>query len=201
MLLNWRHTPSATDAAPNSVSLRTRKMINLGTTQKRTIQTIQRYVVVAAMAAIPVACHGQNLCPWLNIATASGVLGGPATVTVDKTDDHTETCLFRSQTGASADLLRISVTTVADPQNVDQELVAHEKRCASSTVPLKAVGNEAVLCTAATAQFRGAQVIGRVRNNIFTIEIRTHSKRSQATRNLLDEKVKEVANQVAGALF
>lgn len=122
-------------------------------------------------------------------------------MTVDKTDDHTETCLFQSQTAASADLLRISVTTVADPQNADQELVSHEKRCASSAVPLKAVGNEAVLCMADTARFRGAQVIGRVRNSIFTIEIRTHSKRSQATRTLLEEKIEEVANQVAGALF
>jgi hypothetical protein len=201
MQLNWRHMPSATDAAPNPVLRRTPKRINLGTTQKRTIQTIQRYMIVAALAALPLPCHGQTLCPWLNVATASGVLGGPSLMTVDKTDDHTETCLFRSQTGATADLLRISVTTIADPQNVDQELVSRENHCASSAVPLKAIGNGAVLCTTDTARFRGAQVIGRVRNNIFTIEIRAHPGRSKAARNLLDEKVKEVANQVAGALF
>jgi hypothetical protein len=122
-------------------------------------------------------------------------------MTVDKTDDHTETCVFRSQTAASADLLRISVTTVADPRNADQELVSHENRCTSFAVPLKAVGNEAVLCTADTVRFRGAQVIGLVRNSIFTIELRTRSRKSQATRTLLEEKIKEVANQVAGALF
>lgn len=158
-------------------------------------------MIVAALAVLPLSCHAQNLCPWLNVATASGVLGGPATMTVDKTDDHTETCLFRSQTGSSADLLRISVTTVDDLQNADQEFVSREKRCASSSVPLKAVGNGAVLCTADTARFRGVQVIGRVRNSIFTIEIHSHSRRSAATRNLLQEKIEEVANQVAGALF
>ncbi len=201
ILLNLRHTPSATDAAPNPVLRRTRMRINLGTTKERTVRTIQRYMIVAAMAALPVPCHGQNLCPWLNVATASGVLDGPAILTVDKTDDHTETCLFRSQTGSSADLLSISVTTVADLQNADQELVSHEKRCAASVVPLKAVGNEAVLCTADTARSRGVQVIGRVRNRIFTVEIRTRSTRSEATRNLLEEKIEEVANQVAGVLF
>lgn len=158
-------------------------------------------MIVAAMAMLPLSCHGQNLCPWLNVATASGVLGGPATMTVDKTDDHTETCVFRSQASPAADVLRISVTTVADPQNADQELFSHKNRCASSVVPLKAVGNGAILCTTETARSRGAEVIGRVRNSIFSIEIHSHSRRSDATRNLLKENIEEVANQVAGALF
>jgi hypothetical protein len=180
---------------------RTRKMIDLRRSQERPVQKIQRYMIVAAMAVLPLPCHGQNLCPWLNLATASGVLGGPATMTIDKTDDQTETCLFRSRTAASSDFLRISVTTVADPQNAEQELASHERRCASSAVPLKAIGNAAVLCPADAARFQGALVIGRVRNSIFTIEIRAHSTKSKATSNLLEEKVEEVANQVAGALF
>jgi hypothetical protein len=200
MLRYFRHAPSATDAAPNSTLRRTRKMINLRTLQERTVQTIQRYMIVGAIAVLPLSCHAQNICPWLNTATASGVLGSPATMTVDTVDDRTKTCLFRSRNAASADLLRLSVTTIADLQNVDQELASQESHCASP-VPLKAVGNGAVLCTTATARIQTAQVIGRVRNNIFTIEIRLHANKSQATRKLLNEKIEEVANQVAGALF
>ena len=44
-----------------------------------------------------------------------------------------------------------------------------------------------------TARFRGAWVVGRVRNSIFTIEIRSHSRRSEATPNPLDEKIEEIA--------
>jgi hypothetical protein len=200
MLLNLRHMSSAADAAQNPALRRACRMIHCVGIEEETVRKIQLCVIAVILAALPVPCHGQNMCPWLNAATASGVLGGPVTTAVDKTVDKAETCSFRLQNANSMDSLRISVATVADPRNVDPELVSYENRCASS-VPLKAIGNEAVLCTDDTGKSRGERVVGRVRNSIFTIEIRTHSRRSKATRDLLEKKAVAVANQVAGSLF
>lgn len=201
MLLNFRPISSATAAARNPDVRRNCTISKLGRPKERPVHKIPLYIVLPTIAMLCTPCKGQNICPWLNVATASGVLGGAATITIDKPDEHTETCLFQAPTAASADLLRISVTISADPQNAAQELVSHEKSCSTPAVPLRAIGNEAVQCSTNTARFRGARVVGRVRNSIFTIEIRSHSRRSEATPNPLDEKIEEIADQVAGALF
>ncbi len=201
MLLNLQRASSATEPISNPDRRRNRTIIKLRRSIERYIRKIPRYVLVAAMTMLPVPCHGQSLCPWLNTATASDVLGGPATMTIDKTDDHTEACSFRSQTAQATDLLRISVTTFAEPTNAHQDWVSHENRCAPPSIRLKAVGNEAVLCAAGKAGARGKQVFGRVRNRVFTVEILTHSGKSKATVDPLEQKMERVAAQVAGALF
>lgn len=155
-------------------------------------------VVVAASAG----CHAQNNCPWLNVATASGALGAPSTLTLNKISDGSTTCIFRSQSGSSVEDLTVSVTVVADPQNVEQDLKTSESRCASTASPLKAIGNDAVLCANNVAQSHGQQVIGRVRDQIFVISITAGAMPSSGTSNdAMAEKVKLIAEQVAGNLF
>ncbi len=72
----------------------------------------------------------------------------------------------------------------------------------SSSTPLKAIGNDAVLCANNTATSSGQQVIGRVRDQIFIISISAEAQPGRSTANdPLADKVKAIAEQVAGNLF
>jgi hypothetical protein len=159
-------------------------------------------IVVASFSLLSVPCGAQSICPWLNVATASGVLGGAATVEVTNTGVDTRTCVFRLQGGAPNDTLRIAVIRADNPENASKEMTPYKTGCTSSETPLKAVGNEAVLCISNTKTFLGELVVGRVRGNIFTVTISTGTGNdSQATRDILAEKAEQIAKQVAGALF
>lgn len=158
--------------------------------------------VALAAVAISVGCHAQNNCPWLNVATASGALGAPTTLTLNKISDSSTICIFKSQSGSPAQSLSVSVTVVANSQNAEQGLKTSEKRCTSSATPLKAIGNDAVLCTDNAAASHGEQVIGRVRDQIFIISMTAEAAPSHDTANdAMTEKVKSIAEQVAGNLF
>jgi hypothetical protein len=159
-------------------------------------------IVVASFSLFSVTCGAQSICPWLNVATASGVLGGAAAVEVNNTGIDTGTCVFRLQDRAPNDTLRIAVIRADHPENAGKEMTPYKASCTSSEAPLKAVGNEAVLCISNTRTSRGELVVGRVRGNIFTVAISTGTGNdSQATRDMLAEKAEQIAKQVAGALF
>lgn len=163
---------------------------------------MRSFVIAVAIVAFSAGCHAQNNCPWLNVATASGALGGSSVLTMSKTGKNTETCIFRLQAGSPAESLTVSVATVSDSQNPEQALKAAESQCTSQAAPLSAIGNEAVLCADDAANSHGEQVIGRVRDQIFTISITTEAAPSRDTANdLLAVKVKAIAEQVAGNLF
>ncbi len=166
------------------------------------IQKICMCVVLAATVALSVPCRAQNTCPWLNAATASGVLGGQAVEEVSKSGENIETCLFQLQNASSRDSLRISVITAGNAQDAIRELEHYKSHCTSSAVPLKAIGNEAVLCADDKGKFRGEQAIGRVRNSVFTVAIGTDTVRTPAaTNHMLAGKAEKVAEQVADAIF
>ena len=65
----------------------------------------------------------------------------------------------------------------------------HLRKCGSDAKPLKAIGNEAVVCTAE----RGQRVIGRVRDQAFVINL--------IAPNATAETAKKAAEIVAGNLF
>ncbi len=96
--------------------------------------------------------------------------------------------------------LRITVEEVKDPQ---QAMTAYRTRCGSGPTPLRAIGNEAVTCAADTkGKTYGQQVIGRVRDQIFTVTLTTSAKNDPfMPREALEEKARNIAEQVAGALF
>ena len=39
-----------------------------------------RTILLGLAMLIPPVCHGQSKCPWINEATARGILGGAVTV-------------------------------------------------------------------------------------------------------------------------
>lgn len=143
--------------------------------------------------------HAADICPWMNVATAAGYLGAPAAVTVNEEGDGTGTCVFEPLSGNAAGGLTISVTRVHDGE---KELASYEQHCGSSAMQLKAIGNEAVLCADTTTASLAEQVIGRVRNSIFVISIGASTAPSNsADSSRLTEKVRAIAEQVAGNLF
>ena len=65
---------------------------------------------------IPAVCHGQTKCPWINEATARGILGGAANVSVTTNVTHQGdgVCKFSRQQGNAVYELRISVDIMTD---------------------------------------------------------------------------------------
>lgn len=69
-------------------------------------------------------------------------------------------------------------------------------------MPLKGIGNQAVLCGAGTRKSSAEQVIGQIRNKIFVVTMDEGARLEPApVNNPLAERVQEIAEQVAGALF
>lgn len=148
----------------------------------------------------PSICHGQTKCPWLNEATARGILSGPVTVTVRLDDQGGGVCKFSRQQGAAVHELRISVDLMTD---IPKQFPTHLAQCPPKSPPLPATGNEAVTCSIHTKENQHAEiVVGRVRNQAFVVSVSSTAQddpsMKQAERR---EKSNLVAEQVAGILF
>ena len=141
-----------------------------------------------ALLLLPLACLGAESCPWLNAATAGGLLGGGAvttSVTQESTNRDDAVCVFR----AGASELRLEVMTIDPPRSA---FTAHAAECAENQAPLKGIGNEAVVCGGAGS----AQAVARVRNRIFVVRVTTSGDAAA-----LRENARAAAEHVAGNLF
>ena len=144
---------------------------------------------------LPALCAASDKCPWLNQATAGGVLGGEVTsaaIELSKSGD-TGHCDYVRTEGSISRHLFIEV-------NISRDHASYKAQCASEAAPVKAIGNEAVTCA-----FEGKpgeiaqQVAGRVRDRMFLVRVSTNDPRAAAAG--LREKARSVAEQVAGFLF
>jgi len=140
------------------------------------------------LVAVSLYCKQHNAdrsCPWLNAATAAGILGGPirseATATI---------CEFVRRQAHVQYRLRIEVRTTT---KVHKEFASYLSRCGRKRTPLKGIGNEAYACA------QDHRVVGRVRDQVFSVRLTTtdHS----IAPNVLEENARTVADQVAGSLF
>ncbi len=147
-----------------------------------------RYVVLFALA-LPILCRGEESCPWLNAGTAAGILDGgvSATVTHPRKNKEDATCDFVRRQGSLLYELTIEVETMGTPT------------CSGKTTPLKAIGNEAFACSVDKRGYVFEEVVGRARDRAFTISIDTDDP--SVSQSSYREKVRKVAEQVAGALF
>ncbi len=111
-----------------------------------------------------------------------------------------EVCTFLYHDATTSRELRITTEEVQDPK---QAMTRYKARCSGKVLPLRAIGNEAVMCAAAIqGQAETEQVIGRVRDQIFTVAITTSVRNDPSmSGDALKEKTRNVAEQVAGALF
>ncbi len=159
------------------------------------MRTLQ--VVLLVAAAFPVVCAAQESCPWLNAATAGGVLDGPVTAAITHSGKNKAdtTCDFVRKESIKAEL-RIEVETMTEPKT---QFASFAAQC-GPRIPLKAIGNEAAVCTFNAKKGRlSEQVVGRVRDQAFIIRVTTNDP--AAERSSVREKARSVAEQVAGNLF
>lgn len=156
-------------------------------------------VLLLAMACLPSIVGAAESCPWLNAATAGGVLGGTVTgVTVKRAkagDDAS--CNFTRREGSLVLDLRIETITMSLPA---RDFAPYAARCGHGALPLKAIGNEALACSdEGDRNLLAEQVVGRVRDRAFLVRIGTNDHSVQ--RSALRDKARFVAEQVAGTLF
>jgi hypothetical protein len=183
-------------------------------------------ILIIVLLCFPLFARAEDRCLWLNAATAGGILGGAVDVKVSKSHsagappmqtanayssagpmsanptgtayadaglDDAE-CIFQRQPPGSGQL-RIQVRTVSEPANA---FLSYSKQCGARGAPLKAIGNEAVMCDA-KSKGRAEQIFGRVRDRVFVIDL-SMSDRSIMTSALRD-KAQSAAQIVAGNLF
>lgn len=161
------------------------------------IRLIVRLLLLGIIVA-PAMSHAETSCPWLNGATAAGVLGGPASLKMQSTAAE-EICLFQYQKGNSSYDLQI---VVDDIDLSAKGGVAAPSRCQSQAIPLKGIGNEAIMCGVDFSTFHGERVTGRVRDKKFVIRLGSSVKKGPTmTHEMLQLKVRGIAEQVAGSLF
>jgi hypothetical protein len=146
----------------------------------------------------PLSTHAQEHCPWLNAATAAGALDASVTMTVSRTAGKPTdaVCEFTHKQGSDSRQLRIAVEVMPDPATFFGSYLA---RCGADAAPLKAIGNEAVVCSVTARNALAEQVVGRVRDQAFVILIRSNDKSLSDTT--LRDRARRIAEQVAGNLF
>jgi hypothetical protein len=166
---------------------------------------ISSTLLLATAFFTPAVCHAQTpsaltKCPWLNEATARGILGGDVTLIVKLNDRGAGVCKFTRRQGAATHELRISVDLMSD---IPKQFPTHLAQCPPKSPALPATGNEAVTCTTHTKENHYAElVVGRVRNQAFTISISSTTQDDPSmTQKECREKTNQIAEQVAGILF
>jgi hypothetical protein len=161
-----------------------------------------RYLaLLVVLGPWPAICQMNTGCPWLNVATATGVLsGGESGPMATLAEGGKAACDFTYHDATASRELKITVEEIKDAK---QAMAAYQARCGSGVTPLRAIGNEAVTCAVdSKGKSYGQQVIGIVRDQIFTVTVTTSAKKDPAMpREALEEKSRNISEQVAGALF
>ena len=122
----------------------------------------------------------------MNAATAGGFLGGESSgkFTASNGSKDAGVCEFARASGSGT--LRIEVELM---KAAKANFASYLHKCGPDAKPLKAIGNEAVVCTVD----RGQRVIGRVRGQAFVMDL--------IAANATAETAKKAAESIAGNLF
>jgi hypothetical protein len=164
---------------------------------------MQRGTAIVGLLLVCATARAQSHCPWLNDATAAGVLNNPVTLEMKSGGPAGTTCTFRYGRGNATLSLQIVVREIDDlGKDPGKTAELYEAQCTSPQVSLRGVGNEAASCAADARRSIGEQVIGRVRNQLFIVPLRAERGNvAAAERESLREKTESVSESVAGALF
>jgi hypothetical protein len=157
------------------------------------------WICILVLLSVPAAGAATQPCPWLNAATAAGVLEGPVTVSVTYFDqDNTDAaCEFTHKADHTIRTLRIEVETMRDLAHDFPQYLA---KCGQDAKSLRAIGNEAIVCSIPGKNKQVAeQVVSRVRDRAFIVDVLSNG--SAAERDAIRDKARKIAEQVAGFLF
>ena len=159
-------------------------------------------VMLVCLAASAPLARAANNCPWMNEATAGGLLGGASTgAFTAAANGQPAVCTFTSTTPDATRVLEVTVEVVSSEPHL--RLAQLEDACRMNTAPVPAVGNEAMRCQ---PKVRGAvmaeRILGRVRDQVFSITISTSLKDDgELNADMLEKHLALAAEQVAGNLF
>lgn len=155
--------------------------------------------ILATIILLASAGTAESDCPLLNRATASGVLGGKVSQQIHASSTGKISCMFGYQDGKVESVLTLTVFSSQDPH---QDVRADESSCSSAARQIQGIGNSADICRADNRASWGEQVVGRVRDKVFVIYLRTRQKtQTEIPRARLTDNAIEVAEHVAGDLF
>ena len=177
------------------------RMASKAASLMKTLRTAALALLGMGLIGLPSSASAANNCAWINEATASGLLGGDAVGEVSATVAGQPTvCTFIQQAAGVKRTLRITVEVVTDAH---ARVGAIAQICGADSHPIKAIGNEALVCAADDGKGGfGERVVGRVRDQVFTITLGTTLKNDPIlTRDVLKAKIYTAAEQVAGNLF
>lgn len=149
---------------------------------------------------LPAVCRAQTKCPWMNEATAGGILGGPVTVSVTVNDPGDGACDFSRQQGTAHRRLHIAVNTMT---HVPEEFPTYLAQCPMKSAALRATGNEAIFCTVQGGSSAYTErVVGRVRTQAFVVDVSSTVENDPSlTQQMRREKDNLAAELIAGILF
>lgn len=165
------------------------------------MKTLRLALLFIGMLSLSANCHAKNNCPWINEATASGLLGGDAVNEFTEASAGQPAVCTITQAGAGfTRTLRITVEMAPDTHDHWQAAL---QLCGKNAAPLQAIGNEASMCLLDNHGAGLAElVVGRVRDQLFTITMSTTLKDDLIlTKMSLKEKIYTASEQVAGNLF
>ena len=153
------------------------------------------------LLGLPMRGMAENNCPWMNEATASDLVGAEATGAFVAAKDAPSVCTFTQAGPNGTRTLQIAMAIATDPHG--SYVASIKSNCASASVPLQAIGNEAVTCTVDRRKVVvGEKALGRVRDQVFTITLSTSMKGDPIlTPAMLKMKIEFAAEQVAGNLY
>lgn len=148
---------------------------------------------------VSTSCHGQAKCPWINAATARGILGGDVSMTVSLMEQGGGVCEFSRSLGKMNLQLSISVYIMTD---TPAQFSKYLEQCPPKSAPVRAVGNEAVICSLSKGDQYTERVVGRVRDQAFVVSVSSSAADDPSmTQEMRRKKANLVGEQVAGILF
>jgi hypothetical protein len=152
------------------------------------------------MMFVPSVCHGQAKCPWIDEATARGILGAAVTAKVNIKDTSYGGCEFSRQEGEVRRQLSVVVIVMTD---IRKQFSTYVTQCESKATPLRKIGDEAIMCSIQThTNLYAEKVVGRVRDRAFNVSVASGVQDDPSmTQETRREKVQLAAEQVAGVLL
>jgi hypothetical protein len=175
----------------------------MGNRQLRKPRTARRFITIAlslCLIGASATARAANTCPWMNEATASGLLGGDAVGVYTAVPGQPSICTFTQQSQGAARKLVVTVEIAQDPHARMATIV---QTCGANAATLNAIGNEAMTCDPVERKGEMAErVVGRVRDQVFTITLLSSLKNDPIlTRDTLKTRSQTAAEQISGNLF
>lgn len=160
------------------------------------VRTAKVGIVTLGVLLSAALCRAEGTCPWINTATVIDAPDSAVSDVQSSVANDGNMCVFHYRKADRLYSVQITIHTTVD---AIRGMAADETQCQSNKMALAHIGNEAVLCSTSA---HGERLIGRVRDQIFMVNVDVKTKQSSADLNKsLGDMATMMAAQVAGNLF